>query len=475
MKHFRWAIASFVLVLLLTVTATPSKAQDDAPPVDDEFVTALVMMSVNHNMMQGQNEVRDLSALSQYVDEYYAGLAAAATDENTRFSINFKRSALISRIQDRINVSTGLQIMDTIMDVFSGDENWPSQSANARQAVSGLDDDYDPSTDYFTVMNSLIMTDGGALIKLKLGLDIVTTMPSMAPAVSDSTAWSINPAAITSSTAGIQPAGGDPGASPADETSPVGDSSAGTGSSSSDDSSAGAGSNAADCSALRPLRFNNTGFDAATVRVASFQPASGCSTSTPGASTVVFPDSSSAAYLELPIGTYTFCYEWELGDVDYDGTTDYHHRSTSSYTITSDSSTNPDSASVVTISPDSSVSNPNGRCSGEVPVGSGSSNTSGLTPEEAANQGTHSFLVSCSADWCAGESFSGVLSLDFSAGVLTIHAPETGTTEVASRTAPNQYSYSSEDGPPFLLNLNMNGFTISGGGIEGGSFVYTRQ
>ncbi len=43
------------------------------------------MMSVNHNMMQGRNEVRDLSALSQFVDEYYAGLAAAAPDETPAF------------------------------------------------------------------------------------------------------------------------------------------------------------------------------------------------------------------------------------------------------------------------------------------------------------------------------------------------------------------------------------------------------
>jgi len=461
MKPHRRLLLLLLLLLLLPATTLPASAQDDAPPVDDEFVEALVMMSVNHNMMQGKDEVRDLSALSQFVDDFYAGLAAAAPDDNTRFSINFKRSALISRIQDRINVSTGLQIMDTIVDIFSDDTDWPTQSASARQMVSGLDDGYDPSTDFFTVMNSRVMTDFPTLINLTLGLDIVDSMPSMAPAVSDSTAWSISSSLIGPSSSSISPAGS--GASISSGPPSGGDS-----------TGAGSSTSSGNCSDLKPLRFNNTGFEAATVRVESYQPASGCGTAAPASSTVVFPDSSSAAWLELPTGSYTFCYEWELGDVNYDGTTDYHHRSTSSYTLTGDSSSSPDSATVVTISPDSAVSNPNGRCGENLPPGSGSTSTAGLTPEEAANQGTHSFAVSCSADWCAGESFTGVLSLEFSAGVLNI-LDDAGMIQVASRTAPNQYSYSSEDGPPFLLTLNMNGFTISGGTIEGGTFIYTRQ
>ncbi|MCX6035117.1 MAG: hypothetical protein NTV38_09090, partial [Chloroflexi bacterium] len=43
------------------------------------------------------------------------------------------------------------------------------------------------------------------------------------------------------------------------------------------------------------------------------------------ASTVAFPGGNTSACLSLPMGTYTWCYHWELGDVDGDGYIDYSH------------------------------------------------------------------------------------------------------------------------------------------------------
>jgi len=389
MKQHRWTPFPILLFLALLLTLSipttlPVRAQDDGPPLDEEFVDALVMMAVNHNMMQGQNEVRDLSALSQYVDEYYAGLAAAAPDENARFSINFKRSALISNIQDRINVTTGRNAFQTILDIMSDDSDTSPSPDDARRIVGG---EMIPLTgDYFSVVNSRTMTDFEASMSLLIDLSTAISMPSLAPAITDSSAWTYTPAAISSISGSI---------SPGNDSSSSGDSSGGSpssGSSSIGGSTAGGGDTpASTCSDLKPLRFNNTGFETATVRVETYQPAPGCSASIPSASTVVSPDSSSSNYLELPPGSYTFCYEWQL-DEDYnnDDMFDYHHRTTSSYTLSGNSSSSPGSATTVSISPDSTVSNPNGRCGENLPAGPDTS-TTGLTPEEAANQGTHTY------------------------------------------------------------------------------------
>lgn len=468
MKQFRYTAVTLALAVLLSFTAIPARAQDDAPPIDDEFVEALVMMSINHNMMQGRNEVRDLSALSQYVDEYYAGLASAAPDENARFSINLKRAALISKIQDRINISTGLQIMDTIIDIVSDDS---SPADDARRIVGG---EFVPLTgDYFSVVNSRVMTDFESQVSLLIDLSTAISTPSMAPAIADNSGWSYTPASSISSIASSLSPGNDSsnGSSPSDESTSPSSSSPSIG-----DSTAGAGDQTAyNCSDPRPLRFDNAGFEAATVRVETFQPASGCSTAAPSASTVVFPDSSSAAWLELPPGTYTFCYEWELGDVDYDGTTDYHHRATSSYTITSDSTTNPDSARVVTISPDSAVSNPNGRCSGEAPSGTGDTNTAGLTPEEAANAGTHTYLITCTGDSiCEGESETQTFTLTFNGNSLRIKIHSDGEVQTFERLGPNRFLWINSMGDEFIFVFTSYGFTYSNDTVLG-QLIYTRM
>ena len=77
---------------------------------------------------------------------------------------------------------------------------------------------------------------------------------------------------------------------------------------------------------LKPVCFLNTGTIAATVMAWSFIPLDSESPATPSdASTVAFPGGNPSACLSLPLGTYTWCYHWELGDLDGDLYIDYAH------------------------------------------------------------------------------------------------------------------------------------------------------
>ena len=77
---------------------------------------------------------------------------------------------------------------------------------------------------------------------------------------------------------------------------------------------------------LKPVRFVNSGTIAATVMVWSYIPLGAVAPTTPSnASTVSSPGGNPSAYLSLPLGTYTWCYHWELGVVNGDGYIDYSH------------------------------------------------------------------------------------------------------------------------------------------------------
>ena len=78
---------------------------------------------------------------------------------------------------------------------------------------------------------------------------------------------------------------------------------------------------------LKPVRFRNLGSTAYTVSPWSYVPLDpNASAARSEASTVVFPGGSNpSASLDLPLGTYTWCYHWELGDTDGDGMIDYAH------------------------------------------------------------------------------------------------------------------------------------------------------
>jgi hypothetical protein len=303
-----------------------------------------------------------------------------------------------------------------------------------RRFVSGDDD---PPPDYFNTMNSLIMTDIESQVNLLLDIDTITIKPSIAYQIAGISSWSHDVSAISDATANLRIAGASqPNISFGDVDSDA--------------------SSNAETQTTKPVRFDNNGFEPVTVKVASYTPASGYNASAPAASTVVSPDSTSSAYLELPLGTYTFCYEWQLDqDTDNDDYYDYHHRETSTVTLTAAASDNPGNAVTVTLSPDSAVSNPNGKCGQNL-----AADTSGLTAEEAANAGFHNYWMSCIGhEWCGGESELVSLDISFSAGSMTVVDKDIGAeVTVLSRESLNRYIQNEEDGVSTLV-LTTQGFS----------------
>ncbi len=201
---------------------------------------------------------------------------------------------------------------------------------------------------------------------------------------------------------------------------------------------------------LKPLRFTNTGLYDATVLVASYTPAAGVNASMSRASTVVFRDSNPSAYLDLPLGTYVFCYYWDLGtDVDKDGYVDYAHRNTGNVILSGDPTDNTGSGQVVTLNP-KNMNNPNGKC-GET-ASPASENALSLTPQELANQGTHTYTLSCACnggspevcDFWSGDDYDPfVATVDFVKGGFIL-GDENGASEFHQKLAVNTYSYTDE-------------------------------
>ena len=77
---------------------------------------------------------------------------------------------------------------------------------------------------------------------------------------------------------------------------------------------------------LKPVCFLNTGTTAATVMAWTYIPLNTDSPAMPSnASTVASPGGNPSACLSLPLGTYSWCYHWELGDVNDDGMIEYAH------------------------------------------------------------------------------------------------------------------------------------------------------
>ncbi len=77
---------------------------------------------------------------------------------------------------------------------------------------------------------------------------------------------------------------------------------------------------------LKPVKFVNTGTLPFTVSPWTYAPPGGvASPSGPNPSTVVSPGGNPSSYLSLSLGTYTWCYWWELGDTNNDGMIEYAH------------------------------------------------------------------------------------------------------------------------------------------------------
>jgi hypothetical protein len=436
---------------MLSLIVITTQAEEDDPPLDDKFVAALVMMSINHNMMEGEDELADLSALHDFVEDYYDGRIASVQDSTSADWLHLQKRLLTSVIAEEIEIKSGSNLLHLFLAIFSDEEaiNITREQFGLRRLVSGRTN---PPEDYFDTMNSLVITDIEAQVNVLLDIDTITVQPALAPAINDSTPWTYNLPAITDSTSSITP---DIDQEPAPTAS----------STDKDDPVSGISQPVS-----KPLRFTNNGFEPVTVVVESYTPAPGYSPAKPMSSTVVSPESGTSAFLDLPLGTYTFCYYWELdADYDNDGDIDYHHRTTSSISLNNNSSDNPDMALSVTLNPDSIVSNPNGRC-GEEMVEMGSD----LTPEEEANAGTNEYLVSCQdIDWCEGETSLETLIITFSPGSVNILNTGEGEAQVFTQLGRNRYSWTNSYGDDFILTFTMEGFLYAMD--SGGVFVFTRQ
>ena len=437
MKHRKW-LFGVVILLVFSFSALSVQAQEDAPPIDDEFVDALVMMAVNHDMMAGKNEAGDLWALREAVNDYYDDRIMSLGTFGDTADLKAKQQRLVGKLDDKIKKVQGVDLIEFFVDLFSESvDNQGGTQQNVAQRLQTISGSDDPPQYYFEVMEAMVMTDIELQVNLLLDIDIINTQPSLAPAIADSSGWSYNVPAITDSTSPISPSssGGDDDsggadfwgdASSGDDDSGIGgDSSAPIGDSSAPISGGDDGGNSVDSVLMyKPVRFVNTGFEPVTVVVETYDPPPGYEGEPiPTASTVVFPETNSSGLLNLPEGIYTFCYYWQL-DEDYnnDDYFDYHHRTTGTFTLNEYSSDNPESANAVTLTPDSVVSNPNGKC-GEAAPQSPGQNPSSLTPEEQANQGTHTYSIYIHApdvEFFDGETNTEVINVVFSNGSVQI-------------------------------------------------------
>ena len=206
----------------------------------------------------------------------------------------------------------------------------------------------------------------------------------------------------------------------------------------------------------KPLQFANGGLYDATVRVASYTPADGVRAGMSGASTVVFRGSNPSANLSLPIGTYVFCYDWDLGtDADKDGYVDYGHKNTGSVTLTVQSTDNAGAAQVVTLDPGN---NQNGKCGETAPPASGSAG--GLTPQELANQGTHTYRIDCPTEEILN-SEAWVTSNNFVAGGANIKDENGSWFYNKINVNTYFYDYSEIDIPiTYTFTFTNEGFTL---------------
>ena len=128
--------------------------------------------------------------------------------------------------------------------------------------------------------------------------------------------------------------------------------------------SAGTGESAGGEQPLKPVCFLNTGAHPATVMPWTFIPLNTESPALPSnASTVAFPGGNTSACLSLPLGTYTWCYHWELGDLNDDNMIEYAHAFNAPRVVLDESDTDDlDLAEKVTLSPTAGTGEQTGVC-----------------------------------------------------------------------------------------------------------------
>jgi len=207
----------------------------------------------------------------------------------------------------------------------------------------------------------------------------------------------------------------------------------------------------------KPLQFANSGLFDATVRAFSYAPADGVTASMSRASTVVFRGSNPSANLSLPLGSYVFCYYWDLGtDVDNDGYVDYAHKNSGSVTLSASSSDDTNSAQVVTLNP-GSMNNPNGKCGETAPPPAG--NAGGLTPQELANQGTHTYQIDCPTEEDFGVE-AAVMAFEFVAGGVNVK--DEHDDDFYNKINVNTYTWTYTDAfvGTYTFTFTNEGFTL---------------
>jgi len=456
MKNHKWLL--FLLcALLVCIPVLSVRAQEPPPPqydyMDDDFINALVVMSVNNDILSGSNEVGNLTALYDIVGEYYKrSLDSDSLSSDERQRITEMQNHHLSMIGNkvvRVRRGAAKNWLLSLLDIFTSvdwmkpwnpDQRVDENETDPRRLVA--DDDNLPETTT-ALENAVIWTDAEKTTKAFVLMGIVSAAPSLAPSSSDSSGWSYNVPAITDSSSGIPSIGG----TDSSETQNGSDNG-------NEDQASSIGPSDTQ---RKPLRFINNGYDSVTVVVQSYEPAPGMSSGIPTASTVVSPGSNSSAYLDLPLGTYTFCYYWQLDqDSNNDDYFDYHHGITGTYTLNNSSSDNMQSAAAVALNPEGIVSNPNGKCD-EVFLGDGSSLD--LTQEEMANQGTHTYASVCyDSDLCDDEIDYFEATITFSNGGVVFEAE--GEREAMPRTGTNTYTQSGGDayGTVYTYVFTMEGF-----------------
>ena len=455
-------ILSGVFVCLLVLLLIPNFvfADGDPPevPIDDEFIDTLVLIMTNQDVLKGNLDASSLVGLRDVVDEYYLGkMVDVRNAKNANDSSNgkddvidfhddddpdiqalmAKKNATIDKIDARIN--DPLLWVVKLFDLLTESDELDKQTSPITKIVSGNDQ---APLDYFDTMYSSVMTRFDLQMNILFNID---TQNVVQVAVADD---SVEMGQVSDSV----------GDSISDSSSDINDDSSTTIGDSLNRGASSSSTSSGNEKKTQIVSFQNNGFETVMVKVESYFPLEGMSNSMPSSSTVVGSESNSSASLELPLGEYVFCYEWDLArDDDGDGKTDYHHRTTNTVMVGENST-----SIVVTLNPDSVVSNPNGRC-GETSFASNETQNSSLSAEELANSGTFYYVTSCqglifgvSCNNDALETLHIAVTFDEGGVVLEEISGESDTLYYP-KVAVNQYS-GSVDGIQYTIIFSMDGF-----------------
>ncbi|MBI9045848.1 MAG: hypothetical protein JEZ06_15255 [Anaerolineaceae bacterium] len=450
-----------VLFLIIIIPVQLVQAQDEDPPpleLDDELIDALLFMAIDADLLSGKNQTPYLTGVRDIINDHYENqldLMLNLPDDQFNHGDYDRLEQLRNSTNDKLDmkiyqskVDDDWLIKELLNPLFDRNkfikENLP---VNVRKVVNGT---ANPSKEYLELLDDQINQQAHEHLNEILGPCLLGIMPSLLPVFQNSPDWVYHPPEIGGSSSPIL----SPTQSASqDDPAPV--------------------YSEQDQIKTRPLRFSNNGFEPVTVVVESYEPAPGLDPGLPSPSTVVFPESNPSAYFELPLGTYTFCYYWQLDeDFNHDDYFDYHHKSTSSVTLNNNSPDNPENAVSMTLNPDNNVSNPNGKC-GDLPTFSADN----LTPEEKANQGTHTYHQTCSGNFlgssCDDDEVE-ILTPTFEFTGDTVIVTEGGEFYVLPHSAINQYlSETLESGGNIVYTFTMEGFWMyyTHGGTENNAIL----